>query len=152
MNQIIECFISHLRKKKLSIPKFQLDCQVFFCHMFAETKYDFDSFLEIVNSFSYWSRFIFHLSVFSWFLIIVIKRRYIFLKPRCEDIQTFPSSLYNCGSNKFQKSPQLFLRWINIGCILFLYYCSMMKVLVCWWRWVVRTGNFRTVWNRWNVM
>ena len=64
---------------------------------------------------------------------------------------TFFSSVYICGGNHFQKSHQIFLGWNIIGCIFFLHDCIMMKVMICWWGWVVITWHFRKVGNRCNI-
>ena len=136
---------------KPSIPKAQLDCQFVSGICSQKQRMDaFDNFLEIVNSFSNWSIY-FSIRLFPLTFKFIIHRRYLLFKPKCEDPQNLIFSNYTCGSNQFQKTHQIFLRLSSIGCRSFLHDCSMLKVLICWWSWVVGNGDFQKVWNMWNV-
>ena len=51
----------------------------------TQKKYAVDNILEIVNTFSDWRKSFFHLSIFM-ILKLIIQRKNIFFKPKCEDV------------------------------------------------------------------
>ena len=116
---------------KPSIPKIQLGCQ-FFWHMFIESELAFDNFLEIVNSFSIWSLFLKPFLCFSSFLNSLYKGG-IYSSKNVKMFKNFFLVFIFVVVVIFRRSTKSFLGEA-ILVVFILYYYSMTKALICWWR------------------